>query len=65
MHSILSALTWSPMQPAARSRLYSKDSAGAGVFAKSAVIGVVKVRNSLCRVFYASFFCQPEAIFFH
>ena len=37
MNSVLSALTWTPMPPAVRSRLCSKDLAWAGVFAGSAM----------------------------
>ena len=37
MYSVLSALTWGPMPPAARSRLCSRDSAWAGEFTKSAM----------------------------
>ena len=50
MYSALSVLTWRPMQPAAHSRICSKDSAWAGKFARSTVIGVVRVCNSLCGV---------------
>ena len=54
-----------PMPSAARSRLFSWVSAWAGIFARSAVIGVVRVGNCLYRVSSASFLCLRETVIFH
>ena len=65
MYSILSALIWRPMPSAARSRLCNRDSVWVGVFARSAFVGIVRVRNCLCEVSSASLLCQLETFFFH
>ena len=65
MYSVLSALTWSPMPAAARSRLCRRILAWAGGFARSTVIDVVCVHNCSCGVSSASFLCQLETVFFH
>ena len=54
MYSVLSAITWRPMPVAARSRIGSTASSWAGVFARSAVFGVVLFRKCLCGVSSAS-----------
>ena len=65
MYSVLSELTCRPMPATARSRLCSRDSAWESVFAKNAVIGVVPVRNCLCRASSDSFLCQLETVIFY
>ena len=64
MYSVLSALTWRPMSPAARSRLYSRDSHWACISQKRYVISVNLVRNCFCGISSDSFLYQIETVVF-
>ena len=46
MYSVLSAFTWRSKQPATRSRLCSRDSAQAGIFARSAMSSLQSTSSS-------------------
>ena len=65
MYSVLSALTWRPIPPAAFSRLCSWNSAWECICQKRYVISVVHVRNNLYTVLSASCLFQCRAILFY
>ena len=65
VYSVLSALTWRPMPPAAHSRLYTRDSAWVGEFLlKCYVIGIVYARYSL-RGVSSAFFLYRSSVIYH
>ena len=59
VYSLFSALTWRPMPAAARSRLCSRDSAWAGVFARSTMSLVFSTSVIVCEGVSFCFFPLP------